>query len=112
MIYKGNLKSLFIKDLQITDNGVNAVLESVVVKRDSLFYKNFIGKMVNFEYDTHLPSYSEAETFVRGSIRENGTSLSCMYADYDNMQVVPEETRTVKELKKEFKAQRKRGTNR
>ena len=38
MIYKGNLNSLFIKDFQLTENGVNVALESSVVKRDVLFY--------------------------------------------------------------------------
>lgn len=112
MIYKGNLNSLFIKDFQLTENGVNVALESSVVKRDVLFYKNFIGKMICFEYDTHLPSYYEAEAFVKGSVKEDGTGSSCLYADYDSIKPFPGETRSVKELKKEFKMQRKGRTNR
>lgn len=112
MIYKGNLNSLFIKDFQVTDKGVNVSLESVVVKRDVLFYKNFIGKMICFEYDTHLPTYYEAEEFVKGSVKEDGTGSSCLYADYDSIHMFPEEKRSIKELKKEFKLQRKGRTNR
>lgn len=109
MIYKGNLKSLYLKNFEVTDDGVKLMLDSVVVERDSLFYKNFVGRLVNFKYDTHLPTYSEAETFVMQSARSNPElgGLSCLYADYNSIVPVPEETRSVKQLKKEFKVQRK-----
>lgn len=112
MIYKGTLKSLYLKDFEVTENGVKLMLDSVIVEKDSLFYKNFVGRLVNFKYDTNLPSYGEAEAFVMESARRTPElgGLPCLYADYASIEPVPEETRTVRQLKKEFKTQRKRGT--
>ena len=108
MIYKGNLKSLYVKGFQVTDKGIIASLGTILLQRDALFYKNFVGKVINFQYDTHLPSYSEAETFLRSSAKPGSIGLSCLYADYESIVPAPEETRSVKELKKEFKLQRKK----
>ena len=42
MIYKGTIKNLYVKDFQLSDTGalVALDLDSVVVAKDSLFYKN------------------------------------------------------------------------
>ena len=44
MIYKGTLKTLYVKDFQVSDEGLVVALDldSVVVAKDSLFYRNFI----------------------------------------------------------------------
>ena len=112
MICKGTLKNLYASNIEVTDKGIKVVLESTIIEKDSLFYHNFVGRLVNFKYNTHLPSYSEAEAFVRESCErhsETGGS-TCLYADYSTIEPAIEETRSVKQLKKEFNEQRKRGT--
>lgn len=112
MICKGTLKNLYASNIEVTDKGIKVVLESTVIEKDSLFYHNFVGRLVNFKYNTHLPSYSEAEAYVKDSCErhpEIGGS-TCLYADYGSIEPALDEKRSVKQLKKEFKAQRKRGT--
>ena len=112
MICKGTLKNLYASNIEVTDTGIKVVLESTVIEKDSLFYHNFVGRLVNFKYNTHLPSYAEAEAFVKDSCQrhpEIGGS-TCLYADYSTIEPAIEETRSVKQLKKEFRTQRKRGT--
>lgn len=112
MICKGTLKNLYASNIEVTDKGIKVVLESTVIEKDSLFYHNFVGRLVNFKYNTYLPSYSEAKAFVRESCErhpEIGGS-TCLYADYSTIEPALEETRSVKQLKKEFNALRKRGT--
>lgn len=111
MIYKGTVKNLYVKDFQVSDAGVVVALdlESVVVAKDSLFYQNFIGRMINFEYDTFLPSFTEAEAFVREVCKYNPMSpkASCLYADYGSLEEAKDETRSVKEIKRFYKAKKK-----
>ena len=111
MIYKGTMKNLYVKDFQLSDTGalVALDLDSVVVAKDSLFYKNFTGRLINFEHNTFLPSFNEAEAFVREVCKYNPNSskASCLYADYSSIETCPEETRTVKEIKKFYKAKKK-----
>lgn len=112
MICKGTLKNLYASNIEVTDTGIKVVLESTVIEKDSLFYHNFVGRLVNFKYNTHLPNYAEAEAFVKDSCQrhpEIGGS-TCLYADYSTIEPAIEETRSVKQLKKEFRTQRKRGT--
>lgn len=112
MICKGTLKNLYASNIEVTDTGIKVVLESTVIEKDSLFYHNFVGRLVNFKYNTHLPSYAEAESFVKDSCQrhpEIGGS-TCLYADYSTIEPAIEETRSVKQLKKEFRTRRKRGT--
>lgn len=112
MIYKGNINTLYVKDFQVTDKGVSITLDSVVIAKDSLFYRNFAGKMISFEYNTYLPTYTEAEHFVHSSANPKTGGAPCVYVNYNSLEKCPEERRSVKELKKVFKAQRKGRTNR
>ena len=111
MIYKGTLKTLYVKDFQVSEEGLVVALdlESVVVAKDSLFYKNFTGRLINFEYGTYLPSRTEAELFVRGVCKYNPMSnkASCLYADYGSIEEAVDETRSVREIKKYYKAKKK-----
>ena len=111
MIYKGTLKNLYVKDFQVSEEGLVVALdlESVVVAKDSLFYKNFTGRLINFEYGTYLPSRTEAELFVRGVCEHNPMSnkASCLYADYGSIEEAVDETRSVREIKKYYKAKKK-----
>ena len=111
MIYKGTLKTLYVKDFQVSDEGLVVALDldSVVVAKDSLFYRNFTGRLINFEHATFLPSFQEAEAFVKGVCECNPDSskASCLYADYSSIEKCPEETRSVREIKKYYKAKKK-----
>ena len=111
MIYKGTLKNLYVKDFQVSEEGLVVALdlESVIVAKDSLFYRNFTGRLINFEYNTYLPSFIEAEAFVRDVCRHNPNSskASCLYADYYSVVVAKDETRSVKEIKRYYKAKKK-----
>ena len=111
MIYKGTLKNLYVKDFQVSEEGLVVALdlESVIVAKDSLFYKNFTGRLINFEYGTYLPSKTEAEAFVREVCKYNPMSskASCLYADYGSIEEAKEETRSIKEIKRYYKAKKK-----
>ena len=111
MIYKGTLKNLYVKDFQVSEEGLVVALdlESVIVAKDSLFYKNFTGRLINFEYGTYLPSQNEAEAFVREVCKYNPMSskASCLYADYGSIEEAKDETRSVKEIKRYYKAKKK-----
>ena len=111
MIYKGTLKNLYVKDFQVSEEGLVVALdlESVVVAKDSLFYRNFTGRLINFEYNTYLPSFIEAEAFVRDVCRHNPNSskASCLYADYGSIEEAVDETRSVREIKKYYKTKKK-----
>ena len=111
MIYKGTLKNLYVKDFQVSEEGLVVALdlESVIVAKDSLFYRNFTGRLINFEYNTYLPSFIEAKAFVREVCKYNPMSskASCLYADYSSIEEAKEETRSIKEIKRYYKAKKK-----
>lgn len=111
MIYKGTLKNLYVKDFQVSEEGLAVALdlESVIVAKDSLFYRNFTGRLINFEYNTYLPSKTEAKAFVREVCKYNPMSskASCLYADYGSIEEAKDETRSVKEIKRYYKAKKK-----
>ena len=110
MIYLGDLKTLYVTGLKVSEEGIKVVLDDAVVEKDSLFYKNFVGKLINFKHNTNLPSYNEAYTYLNGcveSYQQHGYA-SCLYADYDSIKANPEDKRTVRQLKKEYRIARKR----
>lgn len=111
MIYRGTLKNLYVKDFKVSEDGLIVALDldSVVVAKDSLFYRNFTGRLINFEHSTYLPSFTEAEAFVRDVCRHNPNSskASCLYADYDSIEVAKDETRSVNEIKRYYKTKKR-----
>ncbi len=111
MIYKGRLKNLYVKNFEVTEQGLLAALDldSVVIAEDSLFYRNFTGRYINFEHGTYLPDYKEAEAFVKDVCRINPMSgkATCLYADYDSIEEAKDETRSVREIKRYYKTKRK-----
>lgn len=110
MIYLGDLKTLYVKGLKVTEEGIKVVLDDAVVEKDSLFYRNFVGKLINFKHNTNLPSYNEAQAYLDECVEtyQQLGYASCLYADYDSIKPAVDDKRTVRQLKKEFKMNRKR----
>ena len=46
-----NVKNSRISNIEVTDKGIKVVLESTIIEKDSLFYHNFVGRLVNFKYN-------------------------------------------------------------
>ena len=111
-IYTGQIKNLYVKSFQINKDGLRVIeTESVVVRKDAPFYRNFVDKMISFEYDTYLPTQSEAEAFVLDAAQKstgaNIDGATCLYADYSDMQRVDVSKEEFKTLKKKYRAIRK-----
>jgi len=102
-LYKGP-----IHNLKIYSVNKHISLESTIVIKDSLFYKNRLGKFINFEYNTVLPSKIEAETNLLEIARihkTNNINSNCIYAN--NQEMEPYKLVSKKEfktLKKSFKS--------
>lgn len=81
-IYKGQIKKMQVSKIDLTKNGVQLVLKDYVVCKNSYFYKNIFGNIVNIEFDNVLASRQEAKDFVR----ENG--LDIIFVDYNELEFV------------------------
>ena len=97
-IYKGPIHKLRI-------HSVNPIIkttafESTIIVKDSLFYKNRIGKFINLEYNTVLPTAIEAETNLLEISRihqMNAIDAHCIYAN--NLEIKPYKQITKQEFK-------------
>jgi len=78
-IYKGKIKKMYISNFNITKSGLDLFFNEKVVCKNSYFYKNAFGNIVNIEYDNVLATREEAREFVK----EN--SLDILFVDYDEI---------------------------
>ncbi len=81
-IYKGKIKKMYISNFNITKSGLDLFFNEKVVCKNSYFYKNAFGNIVNIEYDNVLATREEAREFVK----EN--SLDILFVDYDELEYV------------------------
>ena len=107
MIYfTGNIKKMYVKGLN-EDGTIET--ESVVLLKDSPFYSNIVGRLISMEYNTFLPTRSEADYFVECLAKAHPNNLSgatCVYADYDNMKSCEVSKKDFKIKKKTYKEKR------
>ena len=106
----GAIKNMCVKNVGVSEKASKIVTESIVLEKSAPFYYNFLGRLISFEYNTFLPTKSEAEAFVVERARKFPEHLhlaTCMYADYGNMEVHEIGRKEFKQLKKTYKIMRK-----
>ena len=103
-IYCGNIHRL--KIYSVDEVAKTTGFESVILVKDALFYRNRLGKLISFDYDTVLPTLYEAQINLINSFNKSNSNkdLYCVYAN--ESEILPSEFITNKELKmlkKEYK---------
>lgn len=97
-LYRGPVK---VMNLNINNSGfmrINCFDEHILIK-DSLFYKNKFGNIVNFRYDNHLASRSEAIDYLSRLYSSN-----VLFVDYDELQYYKDiQRKEFKQLIKTYK---------
>ncbi len=109
-IEKGSIKNLYVSTYTRSGNNTTLVLSDAVIKEDAEFYRNITGKLISFDYDTHLASRDEATDLIVQAIENNPntTLLSCLFVDYDEVEYAGQiSEKAFKQLSKRYKDQRK-----
>lgn len=73
-IYKGNIRKLVVKELEINGDKVKILkYDKPVIKKDLMFYTGIVGSYISFEHGTRLADEFEALDYVKDAIekREN-----------------------------------------
>lgn len=109
-IYHGKVMKLVVGVVEVKPSATEILKASkFVVREDALFYRNMFGKMVNFEFNTVLPTYDEAFDYIQIQKTRNSScgSASCLYSDLNDM--IPEDVSVehFKQLKKEYKVNKR-----
>ena len=103
-IYQGAIKKLYVAKETVDRGQKSYDLESMVLKKDALFYENFFRRKISIDHDMYLPTEEEAYAFCKrqtiGGI-DNIDRATCIYADYDHMKPHSEVSST--ELKRLIK---------
>lgn len=98
-IYHGDVNRLFIKNLDITENGKCFSFASVTVEKNALFYRGIFGRPINFEHKTYLPDLAEATDFLFAREKEGA---DCIYVNYEQLLSSQISNKEFKQLKKQF----------
>ena len=64
----GAIKNMYVKKVGISETASKVVTESIVLKKDAPFYWNLLGRLISFEYNTFLPTKSEADPSYLSSL--------------------------------------------
>ena len=110
-LYTGEVKKMTVKKLDIfpeTDNKL--AFNSVVVKKDALFYINRLGVPISIDHDTKLLTRCEAEYYLRDFVKRfprSADKISCVYAEPPFSFVRELSDEEFRKLKKEKKEERK-----
>ena len=106
----GTIKNMYVKSIGVNENAGKIITDSMVINKNAPFYWNIVRRLISFEYNTFLPTKSEAKAFVVERARKFPEHLhlaTCMYADYGNMEVHEIGRKEFKQLKKTYKVMRK-----
>lgn len=107
-VYRGEIKNAYVKNIDFCDGVTVVTTDSVVVKKDALFYAGLTGRKISFDYNTYLATAEEAIDLLENSARDNPRINvgSCLFVNYGDL--VPEEIskEEFKQLKKSYKEQR------
>ena len=109
-IYNGKIKNLYVKSVEVNGDKINVLTDSVVLRENAPFYVNRFGRLVSFEHATFLPTFDEAESFVKGVIMNTPKAFdraTCLYACYGDMKEEEISKDQFKVLKKTYKNIRK-----
>lgn len=82
-IYSGDIKNMYISDLELRDNNVRNLLDDnfkfhfgeVVIEKDSEFYGNLCHMIVNFRFDNVLATREEAMGYLKDVFYESKNRL-------------------------------------
>ena len=114
-IYTGEIKKLSIKKLDPKPGALmNVAYENVVIKKDALFYLNFLGVPISLDHGTKLLTYDEAVYYLQNGLKVNPSlchCLSCIYQDQQltfSHEVTKEEFKQLVKSKKEERRAEKR----
>ena len=114
-LYTGEIKKLSIKNLDPKPGALmNLAYESMVIKKDALFYINFLGVPISVDFNTKLLTREEAVYYLQNGLKVNPglcQSLSCMYQDENltfSHEVSKEEFKKLMKTKKEERKALKR----
>lgn len=105
-IFTGEIRKLYIKKLDIKEDSVDAIVGSVIVKKDAPFYCNIVGRLVSFEHHTYLPTREEAEAYINNIVKNQPSALNdatCLYANYNSMEPKRIDRSEFKQLKKSYR---------
>lgn len=101
-ILKGEVKAMYIDKLEVNPKSLNDIQKKYkekVVRKDSEFYVNRVGREINFEFDNYLCDRMEAHSYL-----DEGMCNSVLFVDYETLKHDRNITRKeFKEIKKEYK---------
>lgn len=107
-LYTGEIKKLSIKKLDPKPGALmNLAYESTVIKKDALFYLNFLGVPISVDFNTKLLTREEAVYYLQNGFKVNPglcQCLSCMYQGENltfSHEVSKEEFKQLMKTKKE-----------
>lgn len=102
LIYRGEIKNMYVTDVEFFEGSRIVKTDSVVVKKDAPFYVGIMGRRISFDYNTYLATREEASILLNES--NTGT---CLFVDYGEL--VPEKIsrKEFKQLRKTYKNNRK-----
>lgn len=108
LIYTGEIKKVYVKNINFSTNGSISEIElsQLTIVKDEKFYKNVLGKIISFKYDSSLPTEEEAKFYAKSVISSNPTKLEqaeCIFVDYDNLTPDAITKEEFKQLKKQYK---------
>lgn len=107
-VYRGEIKNMYIRKIDFAEGVAQAVTDTMVVRKDALFYTGITNRRISFEFNTYLATETEAKAYLEENVRANPNTYinSCLYVDYGTL--TPEEMsrKDVKVLKKMYRQQR------
>ena len=84
-LYTGEVKRMTVKKLDIFPGTMDTLsFESVVVKKDALFYMNFLGVPISIDHGTKLLTKYESQYYLKECakrIPQKAEKISCIHAD-------------------------------
>jgi len=106
-IYKGNINELCLIYGFKHNGQTHTVTWDFSLKKDALFYRGILGKIISFDYGTQIPYHDEALDYL-DYIYENQPETypftPCQYFDYDSLEFHKKVSRKeFKQLKKIYK---------
>ena len=102
----GTIRNMYVKNIGVNEEAGKIVTDNMIIKKDAPFYINRVGRLISLDYDTFLPTRTEAEAFVVGRAKNFPDHLelaTCLYADYGCMETHQISRKEFKELKKTYK---------
>lgn len=85
-IYKGPIRKLMVTEaIRKTDGTFSLKIpepeQAEIIKNDAEFYINWFGSQISLDYNTKLPDYNEARTYVENIAKTNPELASCIYVN-------------------------------